>query len=104
MIFFLLSFAQTLRYHHGWNDQHGSWPDTKREANEGIGIKQTAMTIFTHPTCTIALHDIFFSFVTRERAPKPPSTKARKGCALYYASKHRLPSCIHVWRENVRWG
>lgn len=62
------------------------------------------MTIFTHPTCTIALHHIFFSFVTPERAPKPPSTKALNGRALYNASKHRLAPSIHVGRANVRWG
>lgn len=55
------------------------------------------MTIFTHPTSTIALHHIFFSFVTRERAPKPPpppSTRGPEGLCIVLC-KQASP-CCHV--------
>lgn len=105
LIFFLLSFAQTLRLLHGWNEHDGTWPDTQKEANEGIGSKQTAMTISTPPQ----LHNrsppyILFLCHSRTGSEAPKAPSPRRAVHLYYASKHRLPSCVHVRRANVRWG
>lgn len=75
---------------------HGRIP--KKEADEGIRNKQTVMTIITHPTCTIALH-IYFSFVIRERAPKPPKHRGpERALRLYNASI----ACYFAWRAMCK--
>lgn len=74
----------------------------KKETNEGNQKQKDGHEHHLQPTLPAqSLSTIYsFSFVTRERAPKAPQSIPRPGRAcvrLYYASKHRLPSCIHVY-------
>lgn len=82
MLLVLYSLAQTLRHRTGGMNSMGMAGYPKRDERRNHR-KQTAMTIFTHPTSTIALHHIFFFLChSRKGSEAPPSTKGPKGLCI----------------------
>lgn len=98
---FLFSHAQTLRHRMGGMNSMGHGRIPKKEENEGNQQQTDGHDTIYNPPYQHNRSPPYILFpLSLENGLRKPLKASRSGRAcvrLYYASKHRLPSCIHVY-------